>query len=66
MASNYTKLKVQVDKIRGALEKITPPQPDDEFEDLRRSCFPPFDRMDAYINGRITGDGSAQTPSEVE
>lgn len=63
MAKSYTNLKAQFEKIRSATEGLTPPEPDDEFEDLRRALYPAFDRMKGYLDGRISGDGSMQSPS---
>lgn len=63
MADSYSKLKAQHDKIRSTYERITPPTPDDEFETLRRSVYQEMDRVEGYLQGRISGDGSIQAPS---
>jgi hypothetical protein len=61
MANHYGSLEVQVKKIRSALEVITPPEPDDEFETQRRSVMGEMDKLENYVHGRVTGDGSIQT-----
>jgi hypothetical protein len=60
MARNYSRLEQQVKKIRSTIERITPPSPDDEFEDQRQSVLKEMDKFEAYIHGRVTGDGSLQ------
>lgn len=62
MSKSYGGLQRQVTKVREAMEKLTPPGPDDEFEDLRRSTLQSFDKVQTYLHGRVTGDGGIQAP----
>ena len=66
MAKTYGGLKLQLDKIRGAVEKITPPQPDDEFEDLKGNLLKHLEPIETYVNGRDSGEGSLSTPEAME
>lgn len=66
MAKSYTGLKKQHDKVRTVFEGLTPPAPDDEYEDLRRSVYREMDKMDQYLTGRVTGDGSVHMPISEE
>jgi len=63
LASSYESLKVQTDKIRGALERITPPEPNDEFEALRVEILSRFDKANEWLVGQITGEGSMSMPA---
>lgn len=63
MAKSYEALEGQVKKIRSTVERITPPEPDDEFETHRRNVMSEMDKFQDYIHGRVTGDGSIQTPT---
>lgn len=65
MAKSYTALRDQQQKIRRTYERISPPQPDDQFETLRASVLKEFDRVEKYLQGRVTGDGSMET-SEID
>lgn len=62
MAKSYTSLQLQCTKIHNALNKVVPPKPDDEFEDLRREVSKHLDKLNNYLQGRVTGEGSSQTP----
>lgn len=62
MASSWEVLKKQHDKIRKALERVTPPQPSDEYEALKGEVFKDLDKVDSYLHGQITGEGSVSMP----
>lgn len=62
MAKSWEVLKKQHDKVRKAAESLTPPQPSDEYESLKGEVFKHMDKLDSYLNGQITGDGSVSLP----
>jgi len=62
MAKTYEGLQRQHRKITTALEGLAPPQPDDEYEDLRREVLKSSERVHDYLQGRVTGEGSLSTP----
>lgn len=62
MAKSWQSLKVQHDKIKAALLKITPPVPSDEFESMRQNELVHIDKMDAFLEGNATGEGNMSLP----
>lgn len=62
MAKTYGGLSLQLAKIRSALEKVTPPGPDDEFEDLKANTLKHLEPIETYVHGRDTGEGSLNAP----
>jgi len=45
---------VAAKKITTALKKITPPEPDDQFEDLRRDALKFVDKWSEYLSIKVT------------
>lgn len=66
MANTYETLQRQVGKVNDVLMRLTPPQPDDEFESLRGEIKRHVDKLDVYLEGRVTGEGSLSTPGMEE
>ena len=62
MAKSWEGLKKQQDKIRSVQEGITPPQPSDEFESLRSEVLKHMGKLDSFLVGQVTGDGSVSIP----
>jgi hypothetical protein len=63
LAKSYESLKVQTDKVKEVLGKLTPPEPSDEFESLRTEILARFDKLDEFLVGQITGEGSLSLPA---
>lgn len=59
---SWEKVQMGFGKIRSASEKVTPPVPSDEFEDLKINLYGAFDRLEAFVNGQVTGEGSMSMP----
>lgn len=66
MAKTYGSLSRQLAKIRSAMEKVTPPKPDDEFEELKGSTLKHLEPLETYVHGRDTGEGSLNAPEVSE
>lgn len=62
MASSWESLHKQHEKIRSAIETRTPPAPSDEYESLRGEVLKHFDKMQTFVTGQVTGDGSVSIP----
>lgn len=62
MAKSFEALKQQQDKIKRVQETITPPTPSDEFEALRAEVLKHMSKLDNFLVGQITGDGSVSIP----
>lgn len=62
MAKTYEGLQRQHRKISSAIEGLAPPQPDDEYEELRREVLKATARVDTYLEGRVSGEGTLSTP----
>jgi hypothetical protein len=53
MAQSWSSLQVQMKKIRMALEKPTPPEPDDEFEAIRSGLLAEHKKAEDYLSHKI-------------
>lgn len=53
MAKSWELLKDQVAKIHTATGKITPPEPDDEFEAIRTEALKSIDRLGFYTYNKL-------------
>jgi hypothetical protein len=53
MASTWTNLQIQTRKIRGAVERLTPPIPDDEFEGQRKHTIDALKKQEDYVSSAI-------------
>ncbi len=62
MAKTWAGLKRQHDKIKDALESVTPPAPSDEYEALKGEVFKHMGKLDNFLTGQITGEGSVSIP----
>jgi len=53
VAATWTNLNIQQKKIRMALEKLTPPEPDDEYEATRRHTIDAMKKQEDYVSSTI-------------
>jgi hypothetical protein len=57
VAGSWSNLQVQGRKVRGALEKLTPPEPDDQFEAKRKDVLDKFTELEDYLSHKIASGG---------
>jgi hypothetical protein len=55
MAKSFATLEQQLYKIGNTLGRISPPEPDDQFEDLRRDVLKFFTKMQKHVHDRVVG-----------
>lgn len=55
MAKSWEALRGQLRKIDTVIGKVTPPEPDDTFEDIRRDVLAKVDQLGEYVHNKIEG-----------
>ena len=63
MAKTFAGLQKQHEKIRTVYTNLTPPTPSDEFESLRQGVLVHMERVEAFIDGQVTGEGNVTIPT---
>lgn len=55
MAGSWEVLEKQINKVKTVLTNLTPPEPDDDFENERRTAIEKLNDTEKYARVRHTG-----------